>query len=53
MTAVAIIGEFDLFLGAQKCAKYFTPITAFSPHNDPLSLEYWVIGSVLDGLRAE
>lgn len=24
---------------------------AFSPHNDPLSLEYWIIGCVLEKLK--
>lgn len=51
MTMVLIIGKFKLFLGTQNCAKSFIPVMAFNPHNDPLSLEYWILGCVLDGLK--
>lgn len=48
---VAITGKSEVFLGNPNGAKSFTAITAFSPHNDPLSLECWIIGRVLDEFK--
>lgn len=45
------MGKIELFLCTKTCVKSLTPLMAFSTHNDPLSLEYWIIGYVVDGLK--
>lgn len=48
---VLIMGNIELSLCTKNCVKSLTPVMAFSTHNDPLSLEYWIIGCVVDGLK--